>query len=357
MPFAQRTAGLIALAVVAVGVCSQLSAPALASPPDGPPPVADSIGVRLLDVPEESSSDPRAQMYIVDHLAPGATIVRRIEISNGTTETRNVALYVAAAAIVDSVFVGADAHTPNELSTWTTVGPTAVDVATNARSIATVTIAVPRDAAPGEQYGVVWAEVRTGAADGAGITTVSRVGIRLYISVGPGGAPAADFSIDSLTAERSADGVPSVTATVRNTGGRALDMSGSLQLESGPAGLSAGPFPASLGTTLPIAAAEPVRILLDKALPAGSWEATITLRSGSVERTAQATIIMPEVGSSAPARTVESPAARTTSIIASGIGGSLLVGATMAVVLRKRSRRNTASSVPMFAPPTGPRYG
>ena len=96
---------------------------------------------------------------------------------------------------------------------------------------------------------------------------VSRVGIRLYLSVGPGGSPAADFTIDSLTAVRSPDGQPMVLATVHNTGGRALDMSGTLELSDGPGGLSAGPFPATLGTTLGIGDTEPVTIALDEADP------------------------------------------------------------------------------------------
>src|SRR5437762_204087 len=78
---------------------------------------------------------------------------------------------------------------------------------------------------------------------GGGITQVSRVGIRLYISVGAGGPPAAAFTIDTLTAQRSADGAPTVVAAVQNTGGRALDMNGSMELRNGPGGLSAGPYP------------------------------------------------------------------------------------------------------------------
>lgn len=50
-----------------------------------------------------------------------------------------------------------------------------------------------------------------GPADGVGDTNVSRVGLRRYIPVGASGAPSVDFAIESLTAERSADGVPSVT--------------------------------------------------------------------------------------------------------------------------------------------------
>jgi hypothetical protein len=353
----QRAGGLFAAVVVAVGLCSQLATPAFASPPDGPPPIAGSIGLRLLDVPTGSSADPRAQLYIVDHLAPGAKIVRRIEISNGTTDTTHVGLYAAAADIVDSVFVGAAADTPNELSTWTAVGPSVIDVATSARSIATVTVAVPSDASAGERYGVVWAEVRAGAADGAGITNVSRVGIRLYISVGPGGPPAAAFAIEVLTAQRSAEGVPSITATVHNTGGRALDMSGNLQLEAGPAGLRAGPFPATLGTTLAIGASEPVRVVLDEALPAGLWQATITLRSGSIERTAHAAIFVPEVGAGAPVKVTESLQIGSTALVKWCAGGALLTAAAIGFVLRRRYAPHTSQPVRLVAPPMGPRRG
>jgi hypothetical protein len=163
---------------------------------------------------------------------------------------------------------------------------------------ATVTIDVPEDAPPGEQYGVVWAEVRSEPVADGGVLQVSRVGIRIYLSVGPGGAPAADFTIDSLTAERSSEGQPIVLATVHNIGGRALDMSGTLKLLAGPGGLSAGPFPATLGTTLPIAGRETVTIALDDAIPAGPWDARITLRSGLLERTARATISFPASGAS-----------------------------------------------------------
>jgi hypothetical protein len=125
---------------------------------------------------------------------------------------------------------------------------------------------------------------------------VNRVGIRLYLSVGPGGAPAADFAIESLTAMRGPDGAPMVVATVHNTGGRALDMSGTLRLVSGPGGLSAGPFPATLGVTLAIGDTEPVTIALDPRLPAGPWDARIVLHSGLLVRSARATITVPAAG-------------------------------------------------------------
>ncbi len=163
-------------------------------------------------------------------------------------------------------------------------------------------IDVPRDAAPGERYGVVWVETRSTPADGDGITQVNRVGIRLYLSVGPGGPPAANFTIDAVTAKRTSDGHPMVLATVHNTGGRALDMNGTLRLRHGPGGLTAGPYPADLGVSLAIGDTETVQIVLDDRLPAGPWHAQINLRSGLLSRTAAATITFPgaEASSSWP---------------------------------------------------------
>jgi hypothetical protein len=252
-----------------------------------------TMGVQLLEVPLSAYSDPRAHLYIIDHLHPGTTIHRRIEISNTTASTVHIVTYPAAATISQGEFVGAAAHTPNELSTWTSVRPGSSGVPAGGHAIATVTIAVPRDAPPGEQYGVVWAETRSSAPAGGGITQVSRVGIRLYLSIGPGGAPASKFTIESLTGKRSSDGQPEVLASVHNTGGRALDMSGTLQLSAGPGGLSAGPFPANLGTTLAIGATEPILIMLDREIPDGPWHALVTLRSGLLERSARATINFP----------------------------------------------------------------
>jgi hypothetical protein len=265
---------------------------------------AGGIGVRLLDVPVAMRNDPRAQLYIVDHLAPGTIIHRRIEISNNTQAPVRIALYPAAAAIARGTFLGAAGHTSNDLSTWTSILPNTSDVPARGHVIATVTISVPSDAAPGEQYGVVWAEARSTPSHDRGVVQVSRVGIRLYLSVGAGGPPAANFAIDSLTAMRSQDGEPMVLASVHNTGGRALDMNGTLELSNGPGGLSAGPFPATLGVTLAIGDTETVTITLNNQIPAGPWDSRITLRSGLLERTAQATLTFPAAGAAAPEITI-----------------------------------------------------
>jgi hypothetical protein len=293
---------VLVVLVLAIGCAAPAAASTLAAGPTAAAtPPSGSLGLRLLDVPVAARNDPRAQIYIVDRLAPGAVIHRRIEVSNTTHTALHVVLYSAAATIAAGSFLGAAGHTANPLSTWTSVSPGIANLPPGGRAIDTVTVTVPRDATQGEQYAVVWAEVRSAPAVAGGVVQVSRVGIRIYASVGPGGAPASDFTIKSLTAERSPAGEPMVLATVQNTGGRALDMSGTLRLDRGPAGLRAGPFPASLGTTLAIGDTEPVTIVLDAQLPAGPWDARITLRSGLITHNARATITFPSAGA-APVR-------------------------------------------------------
>lgn len=333
-----------ALAVAAVVTATAGPAGAAA---DVARPDQGSIGLRLVDAPAAARDDPRARVYIVDHLAPGTTIERRIEVSNTADRTTEIALYAAAATIADGSFSGSVGHTPNDLSSWTSVSPAAPQIPADGRLTATVTIAVPSDGPPGEQYGVVWAEARSDPVEDGGVVQVSRVGIRLYVSVGAGGPPAADFTIDSLTAARSADGRPTVEAMVHNTGGRALDMSGSLQLSAGPGGLSAGPFDATLGSTLAIDATAPVTIALTEQLPPGPWDAEITLKSGLVERRASATIIFPAAGA-APAVTSTSTDSRPGWLYPAVVGLVLLLLAVIAallLVLGRRQRRPSHDAV------------
>lgn len=333
---------LTAVVLVAGAVASATAASTPSASAALPAAASGGLGVRLVDAPTSGRDDPRARVYIVDRLAPGAVIQRRVEVANGTPGAVQVAVYPAAAEIRSGSFLGSAGRTRNELSTWTTTSPANPKLAAGAKRMVMVTVAVPKDAAPGERYGVVWAEVRSAAAKGAGVTQVSRVGIRLYVSIGPGGAPAANFAVSTLTAQRSTDGSPTVVATVSNTGGRALDMSGTLKLAAGPGGLSAGPFPAVLGTTLAPGQQEPVRIALDKQLPAGPWMASLTLKSGLVQRSVQARITFPAKGSAAPV-TATAGASRSWWI---AVALALVVLALAGLVLLWVRRRRRAPAAP-----------
>lgn len=252
------------------------------------------IGIRLLEAPVSEQNDPRAKVYIIDHVSAGANFSRKVAVSSTYTSPVRVQLYSGPAVINGGSFNAEPVGATSDLSTWISVSPSSVVVPPHGEVTVNVTVTVPANATSGERYAVVWAQP-PGNASSSGVTVVNRVGIRVYLSVGNGPAPLVDFTINSLTAARNASGIPYVTAEVHNTGGRALDLAGSLTLTNGPGGTNAGPFPAKLGTTLGIDQTEPVTVPLDRNIPSGPWRATITLSSDQVTRVAAATISFPQI--------------------------------------------------------------
>jgi hypothetical protein len=298
------------------------------------------IGIRLVDAPVATRDNPRARVYIIDHVAPGSVIERRIEVSNDSGDSARIEVYAAGADIKAGSFVGLEGDTPNELSTWTTLSRRMLELTDGATEMVDVSIRVPADAAPGEQYAVLWAQTSSGAKNPGGVTQVSRVGVRIYLSVGPGGEPASDFEIESLTPARDASGNPVVQATIHNTGGRALDLSGSLKLADGPGGLSAGPFPVTLGTTLAVGETEPISIELDKQLPNGPWQAKVGVTSGLLTHNAQATITFPKAGAGESVST-ESTLGLWWWVGGVVLGAALLTQLGLSITRRRRERRLT----------------
>jgi hypothetical protein len=257
-------------------------------------PTADSgsIGIRIIDVPPGSSrNDPLALSYIVNRLAPGKTIQRRIEVSNSTRSTAAVAVYPAAAGLRQGEFVFGPNHTKNELAGWTSVSRAIVRLQSGTKAFETVTIRVPKDASAGERYAVIWAEVSTSGS--GGVKLANRVGIRMYLSVGTGGAPPSNFVIGPLTAKRSSSGQSLVIARIHNTGKRTIAISGNLTLSNGPGGVRAGPFATKLVLPLTPGSTRAVTVRLDKQLPRGPWRAQLRLKSRLVQRAAVATLTFP----------------------------------------------------------------
>ena len=305
------------LFTLALALASPLGA-ARAQAPEG-----GSIGIRLVDAPTDRRDDPRAQTYIVDHLQQGATITRHVEVSSSVPTETTVSLYVAAATLEDGDFVFGEGRAENDLTDWSTIDPTELKVPSGGAVQAAVTIAVPTDADDGERFGVIWAEL---PGSGGSANVVNRVGVRIYLSVGEGEEPKTEFTIETLTAKREADGTPVVETSVTNTGGRAVDLSGTLVLENGPGGLSTDPYDVEIGTTLAPGDTAPARIVLDKSLPDGPWDATVTIRSGRVERMAEGTITFPtEPGEAAPPVKADADVERQRKILIPVAGGAAVV--------------------------------
>ena len=344
------TAGVLTPAVVAV-------APAMAAGPSAPGADQGSIGIRLAEAPSDRAGDPRAKIYIVDHLAPGATIKRQVEVSNDTKITRRIQLYAAGADVANGQFTFRPGREANELAQWTKVTPSQLDLAAGTKGTAEVTIKVPAKASAGERYAVVWAETSTPPAPGE-VSVVNRVGVRAYLSVGPGGEPASSFVISDLTARRRSDGKPVIEAKVKNTGGRAVQLSGELHLTDGPGGLSAGPFPVDSATTVAPGQTAVVEMVLDASMPLGPWTAKLVLKSGTVEAPASAQISFPahagDAGSSV--RTDGGDAAGSgksssgTPLVLAGSAAVLIAVVVLLIVVLKRRREDeTVPASPAMA--------
>ena len=294
-----------------------------------------SIGVRLVDGTSDSGGNPLARVYVVDRVAPGSGISRRVEISNSTSSTATVMVYAAAASLRRGRFAFAPGHTRNELSTWTSVSRRELRVPADRKAIETVTIKVPKNASAGERYAVIWAEVSTPSSVAGGVRLVNRVGVRMYVSIGPGGSGRSNFTIRSLTARRSATGQPLVGARVVNSSRRTLDITGTLALSRGPGGLRAGPFPAALRTALAPGKSDRLTVRLDRRLPFGPWRARIRLRSGSVQRVAVATLTFPRVASAAKPPLARSNPPGSHHLVLAILGVLLSIGALALLRFRR----------------------
>lgn len=95
----------------------------------------------------------------------------------------DVSLYAEDATNIKGNFLPSDIAFPNQLASWTSVSPSTAKVKANSNLSATVTIKVPSSAKNGEQFGIVWASIKTSPHSNA-VGGVSRVGIRMYTPVG-----------------------------------------------------------------------------------------------------------------------------------------------------------------------------
>ncbi|GHS88470.1 hypothetical protein AGMMS50218_12400 [Actinomycetota bacterium] len=296
-----------------------------------------SVGIRLLDIPAEAQDDPRARTYVVDELAPGTTVQRRVEVSNTTSAPLSVEVYASAAAIVDDSFTGAEGRTQNELSSWTSLDQDVLEIPAGAAAQATVTIAVPADAPQGEQYAAVWAQASGAAGQ---IAIVNRVGIRMYVAVSGDNPTAAAFTVDSLTASRGADGAATVQAQVHNTGGRALDLSGTLVLVQVGGNVSAGPYPVDAGTTLAPGETAPVVVSVTDDVADGPWDATVDLASGLTLGSGTAQITFPAATGAAPPVTAAVVVdSGMPMILVAAIGVAILLVLALTILVLRRRRR------------------
>ena len=336
----RRLVSAIMLALVA-GSLTVMGAPASAAPGAGfaAPASPGSFGVRLADVPVSEADNPRALSYIIDYLPTGTVIHRRILIVNDEPRTAHFTVYADAAHITSGVFAGYSGATRSELTQWISVQHPRVTLAAGASVTDMVTIKIPQGATRGEHYGVIWVQqaARARAGHGLGITEVNRVGVRLYLAVGRGGAPPTSFDIVSVTGLWVGAGRPEVVVHADNTGGRAVDLEGSVTLTNGPGDTRSGPFRVQRIVTLAPGQSWNLTFPLPAGLPRGSWLAKTTLVSGLTTATAIAGI---HVGPTAAA--VAGLSAMEVIWLALGVLVLGVAGAMGQYALRQRRRQAPA---------------
>ena len=204
------------------------AAAALAGTAPAAGPALQHFGVRLVDVPVSEAHNPRALRYIIDYLPPGAVIHRRIRVANLESRTAHFTVYPDAARISGGNFTGDAGERRSVLTNWITIQHRSLTLRPHTGVMDLVTIRVPRKPTRGEHYGVIWVQQvsRERSATGFAVKEVDRVGIRIYLDIGPGGMQPTKFTITSIAGHRSASGRPYVTTLVHNTGGLAVDLGG-----------------------------------------------------------------------------------------------------------------------------------
>jgi hypothetical protein len=277
----------------------------------------------------------------VDHLSPGAVIKRRVLLLSNLTVPRQIEVYPGAATIGNGAFHGGEGHATDELTSWISLDHDTVDMQPGDKTPVEVTIRVPATAATGERYGAIWASLSTEGdpSSNGKINAVNRVGVRIYLDIGPGPEPRSDFTIGTAVPTRDDHGKPTITVAVTNTGARAVDISGQLNLSDGPDHRPAGPIPVST-TTLAPGEHGTVTAMLPDHIAGGPWKIAVDLISGTVKHTATRSTTFAQTGNPGKPSALSS---HTTAWLT--IGGSLVVALAaltgLVVASRRSGRRRT----------------
>lgn len=142
-----------------------------------------SIGIRIAQIPAEVADHPYSRAYIVMRLQPGDVLTQRLEVFNTSTQNFKVSLYPGLAKFVNGKFEIGEGRAGNVLTGWTKLAPDSLVLKPGETKAFNMTISPPTGSTSKQHFGVIWAEVQ-GAANASGITSVSRVGVRMYIPIG-----------------------------------------------------------------------------------------------------------------------------------------------------------------------------
>jgi hypothetical protein len=262
-------------------------------------------------------------------------VTRSLTVTNDSGAPAHVELYASGAAVGDGGFTLVD-DTDAPIARWATVEPASLDLAPAASAMARLRIAIPDDARDGERYGVVWAQV--GAGDDDAQAVVNRVGVRIFVLVGGG---TSDLQIESMTPRRDAGGNAIVELALANTGDRAVDVTGALQLDDDVHDSEPTAAVAFVPTVAPGATTSAV-VAFDEDVANGPWEAMATLEANGRTLRAHAQLTFPAAdggrGDAVPASMIGGDGVP---VIALVIAAGAIAGAT---ALAWRARRRLVRS-------------
>lgn len=301
------------------------------------PGLAPGLGARLMEMPSRLADNPRAQTRIIDELRPGATIERHVRFSNGEAD-RDLELAIDAvpASVRDGDFLMDTDDADPELAGWIETGHGEITLGPCEHMDVLATIQVPGDVEGGERYAAVTAE-HVPASAGSGVKMASRIGIRVYLYVVGDESASIDFEIEELVPRRTEGGDVAVDIVIDNIGDRALDAVGELELTDGPSGLRFGPVSTDRMTVLGPGEQETSTVTLGPDLPLGPWRAEVTMRSGDLERRAEAEVTFPAQGIGEP---VDANPLQDRGFLIPLAVGLLLLALLLLLLVAWRRRRN-----------------
>ncbi|AOX66286.1 hypothetical protein BJK06_11440 [Curtobacterium sp. BH-2-1-1] len=347
----RRAAHSLLLVVAASIVWSVLVAPAgVAAAGTGSSP-EPGIGVQLLPGAEATDRSPTSR-YIRDTLRPGQTVERTIRVTNASDTERAVSMTTTAAGITDGAF-RIDTAPRSELTDWIGLDPASVDVPARSSALVRVRIAVPPDATGGERYAVVWAATASERPDGTGLRMVSRVGVRSYVAVSGPAALRTAFRVSEPRVGPSGD-ERTVLADVRNTGERAVDLTGTLVLADGPAGAVLPSITGDRPRTLAPGQRAALTFTVPAAVAPGTWLARIAVTDGvTTERTA-GSIALPSASPRAATRIDRASGSHPSVGLVPVLLVLLVLASATVTALALRRRRSTTAPTPPEGTPHVP---
>ncbi|MEH0970756.1 DUF916 domain-containing protein [Micromonospora sp. CPCC 205546] len=249
------------LAAIATGIALLGAAPPASAPPA---PSAVTWGVA-----PSSANGPNGRPAFTYKLDPGATLTDHVAVTNHSPRPLTLSLYASDAFTTaqGGFDLLAGARQPTDVGSWVRLTRRTLTIPATSRLDVPFTLAVPRDATPGDHAGGIVASLAATTPDAQGnqVAVDHRVGARIHLRVTGELRPA--LTVEDLRVRHTgsphpfAGGTLTVTLTVRNTG--------NVRLVGRPTLRATGPF--GLGRRSVDAAALP------EILPGGELTTTVRM--------------------------------------------------------------------------------